>query len=256
MIGSDGIYITNDSSVSAAKAGVVWLGKNTIIGDNSGESSLTVRGDVGASLFKVIDSILASTWLTARDNAVFNAGDTILDNDYYPLISLPTLNSTWAVAAYNSVYGNALAFTRTTDSDYSAGTNRKTGNSSYLDSSIGMALDGTGTSGAITVNTTNASDITNRNLRRIGNVVQMYMSCKVKKSHAAGRTGTVSVASVPAGFRPVSIVAVSSGQQGPPVTGIVGPDGNICMMGTTVKLAANDEISLSGTWLTGDKLTS
>lgn len=256
VIGSDGIYITNDSSVSAAKAGVVWLGKNTIIGDNSGESSLTVRGDVGASLFKVIDSILASTWLTARDNAVFNAGDTILDNDYYPLISLPTLNSTWAVAAYNSVYGNALAFTRTTDSDYSAGTNRKTGNSSYLDSGIGMALDGTGVSGAITVNSTNASNITNRNLRRIGNVVQMYMSCKVKKSYAVGRTGTVGVASVPTGFRPVSIVAVSSGQQGPPVTGIVGPDGNICMMGTTVKLAANDEISLSGTWLTGDKLTS
>ena len=213
VIGSDGIYITNDSSVSAAKAGVVWLGKNTIIGDNSGESSLTVRGDVGASLFKVIDSILASTWLTARDNAVFNAGDTILDNDYYPLISLPTLNSTWAVAAYNSVYGNALAFTRTTDSDYSAGTNRKTGNSSYLDSGIGMALDGTGVSGAITVNSTNASNITNRNLRRIGNVVQMYMSCKVKKSYAVGRTGTVGVASVPTGFRPVSIVAVSSGQQ-------------------------------------------
>jgi hypothetical protein len=256
VIGSDGIYITNGSSISLAKSGVVQLGKHTIIGDNSGESSLHVIGNAIASIFKVIDSITASTWLTARDNAVFNAGDKILDNDYYPLISLPTLNSTWAVATYNNLYGNALAFTRTTDSDYSAGTNRKTGNSSYLDSGIGMALDGTGTSGAITVNTTNASDITNRNLRRIGNVVQMYMSCKVKKSYAVGRTGTVSVASVPAGFRPVSIVAVSSGQQGPPVTGIVGPDGNICMMGTAVKLAANDEISLSGTWLTGDKLTS
>lgn len=85
---------------------------------------------------------------------------------------------------------------------------------------------------------------------------QNEQDIEIKKSYAVGRTGTVSVASVPTGFRPVSIVAVSSGQQGPPVTGIVGPDGNICMMGTTVKLAANDEISLSGTWLTGDKLTS
>jgi hypothetical protein len=77
---------------------------------------------------------------------------------------------------------------------------------------------------------------------------QNEQDIEIKKSYAVGRTGTVSVASVPTGFRPVSIVAVSSGQQG--------PDGNICMMGTTVKLAANDEISLSGTWLTGDKLTS
>jgi hypothetical protein len=77
---------------------------------------------------------------------------------------------------------------------------------------------------------------------------QNEQDIEIKKSYAVGRTGTVSIASVPTGFRPVSIVAVSSGQQG--------PDGNICMMGTTVKLAANDEISLSGTWLTGDKLTS
>ncbi len=257
VIGSDGIYITNGSSISLAKSGVVQLGKHTIIGDDSGESSLTVRGDVAAALFRTnVMQAIGSTWLTARDNAVFNAGDSILDNNYYPLISLPTLNSTWAISTYNSLYGNALAFVRTTDSDYSAGTNRKTGNASYLDSGIGMALDGTGVSGAITVNSTNASDISNRNLRRIGNVVQMYMSCKVLKSYAVGRTGTISVASVPTGFRPVSIVAVSSGQQGPPVTGIVGTDGNICMMGTTVKLAAKDEISLSGTWLTGDKLTS
>lgn len=62
---------------------------------------------------------------------------------------------------------------------------------------------------------------------------QNEQDIEIKKSYAVGRTGTVSVA---------------SGQQG--------PDGNICMMGTTVKLAANDEISLSGTWLTGDKLTS
>ena len=61
VIGSDGIYITNGSSISLAKSGVVQLGKHTIIGDNSGESSLTVRGDVGASLFKVISSIVAST---------------------------------------------------------------------------------------------------------------------------------------------------------------------------------------------------
>lgn len=45
VIGSDGIYITNDSSMSLAKSGVVFLGKHTIIGDNSGESSLDVLGD-------------------------------------------------------------------------------------------------------------------------------------------------------------------------------------------------------------------
>ena len=45
VIGSDGIYITNGNSMSLAKSGVVFLGKHTIIGDNSGESSLSVLGD-------------------------------------------------------------------------------------------------------------------------------------------------------------------------------------------------------------------
>lgn len=45
VIGSDGIYITHNSSMGSAKAGVVFLGKHTIIGDNSGESSLSVLGD-------------------------------------------------------------------------------------------------------------------------------------------------------------------------------------------------------------------
>lgn len=61
VIGSDGIYITHNSSMGSAKAGVVFLGKHTIIGDNSGESSLSVLGDYYRNGYRIGETVYGNS---------------------------------------------------------------------------------------------------------------------------------------------------------------------------------------------------
>lgn len=64
-----------------------------------------------------------SSYCTGRDNAVLTVRGPLEENDYAPILSMPTANGTWDMGTYND---DTLWLSYVTNADYEAGNNERT----------------------------------------------------------------------------------------------------------------------------------